>query len=262
MQIQEKLARFPVPDKIWDEYHLDQEINDRGIRVDMPFVRQAIALDGISREKLTASMKELTDLENPNSVVQMKTWLSDNGIETDSLGKKDVKALLKDSEGNVGEVLSMRLQLARSSVRKYQAMENAVSGLSLSGTTFNHSNSITAQTAAPTDDSQDRARVVFPTVTVDATGHVSAVGTKKVKIELEHVTSSSDIDGTYATVTPSGTVSQPSFSGTQQTVNLSLTKTNGTRAFLTAAVDQAGGAALNVGLQRDADIQPGKLPDI
>jgi DNA polymerase len=126
MQIQEKLARFPVPDVIWDEYHLDQKINDRGIRVDMPFVRSAISLDHIVRERLSRMMRDITDLENPNSVVQMKSWLSDNGIETESLGKKDVKALLKDTDGDVGAALSLRLQLSKTSVKKYQAMENAV----------------------------------------------------------------------------------------------------------------------------------------
>ena len=88
MQICEKLSKFPVPEEIWDEYHIDQEINDRGIRVDMPFVEQAIAVDELSRKRLTAAMKELTDLENPNSVSQMKEWLSGNGLKTDTLGKR------------------------------------------------------------------------------------------------------------------------------------------------------------------------------
>ena len=126
MQIQEKLERFPVPDEIWDEYHLDQEINDRGIMVDMQFVRHAIAIDGITKERLTGTMKDITELENPNSVVQMKSWLSNKGIEAEKLGKKDVKAMLKEVEGEVEEALSLRLQLAKSSVKKYAAMENAV----------------------------------------------------------------------------------------------------------------------------------------
>ena len=126
IQIQEKLLRFPVPDFVWDEYHLDQEINDRGIRVDMPFVKEAITIDGISKKRLIASMRELTDLENPNSVVQMKSWLLDKGIEADSLCKKDVKAMLKGAELDVGEALTLRQQLAKSSVRKYTTMENAV----------------------------------------------------------------------------------------------------------------------------------------
>ncbi len=125
MQIQEKLAKFPVPDAVWDEYHLDQEINDRGIRVDMPFVKQAISFDEVSRDRLTTEMKELTDLDNPNSVAQMKSWLSDNGLETETLGKKVVAALIDETEGDVSEALSLRQQLAKSSVKKYQAMENA-----------------------------------------------------------------------------------------------------------------------------------------
>ena len=126
MQIQERLSRFPVPDAIWEEYHLDQEINDRGIGVDMELVRQAIAIDSRSRERLTAAMQELTELENPNSVQQMKQWLADHGLETDTLGKKAVAELLKTAPGPLREVLSLRQQLAKSSVKKYTAMENAV----------------------------------------------------------------------------------------------------------------------------------------
>ena len=126
MQIQKRLAKFPVPDAVWDEYHIDQEINDRGIRVDMPFVKQAIAIDQISRDRLTTKMKELTELDNPNSVVQMKSWLSDNGLETETLGKKAVTALIDETDGEVSEALSLRQQLAKSSVKKYQAMETAV----------------------------------------------------------------------------------------------------------------------------------------
>ena len=79
MQIRERLAKFPVPDEVWDEYHLDQEINDRGIRVDMPLIKQATTIDALSRGRLTAAMKELTNLENPNSVSQMKGWLAGSG---------------------------------------------------------------------------------------------------------------------------------------------------------------------------------------
>ena len=125
MQIQAKLTKFPVPDMVWDEYHLDQEINDRGIRVDIPFARQAIRLDEMTKEKLTADMRKLTDLENPNSVIQLKGWLAESGLETDTLGKKNVAALIGETEGDVAEVLSLRLQLAKSSVKKYQAMMNA-----------------------------------------------------------------------------------------------------------------------------------------
>lgn len=126
MQIQERLSRFPVPDAIWEEYHLDQEINDRGIGVDMELVRQAIAIDSRSRERLTAAMRELTELENPNSVQQMKQWLADHGLETDTLGKKAVAELIKTAPEPLREVLSLRQQLAKSSVKKYTAMENAV----------------------------------------------------------------------------------------------------------------------------------------
>lgn len=126
LQIQKRLSNFPVPDAIWEEYHLDQEINDRGIGVDMELVRQAIAMDARSRERLTVAIRELTELENPNSVQQMKQWLADHGLETDSLGKKAVAELIKTAPEPLREVLSLRQQLARSSVKKYTAMENAV----------------------------------------------------------------------------------------------------------------------------------------
>lgn len=126
MQIQQRLSRFPVPDFVWEEYWQDQEINDRGIGVDMELVRQAIAIDERSRERLTDAMQKLTGLENPNSVQQMRQWLLENGVETDSLDKKAVAELLKTAPEPLGEVLSLRQQLARSSVKKYSAMENAV----------------------------------------------------------------------------------------------------------------------------------------
>ena len=126
MQIQQKLAKFPVPDSVWDEYHLSEEINDRGIRVDMPFVKRAIEFDERSRARLSAAMRDIAELDNPNSVQQMKSWLAENGLETDTLGKKAVAALVKDAPGELGEVLQLRQQLAKSSVRKYTAMENAV----------------------------------------------------------------------------------------------------------------------------------------
>lgn len=125
MQIQQRLVKFPVPDEVWVEYHIDQEINDRGILVDMDFVKQAIAIDEKSRSRLMSDMQELTELDNPNSVVQMKEWLSDNGVEMDTLGKKAVAAMIENTEGDVSEALSLRQQLAKSSVKKYQAMENA-----------------------------------------------------------------------------------------------------------------------------------------
>ena len=126
MGIQHKLRKFPVSDEVWEEYHIDQEINDRGVRLDMELVQQAIAMDTRSREELTAAMKDMTALENPNSVQQMKQWLSDNGIETDSLDKKAVAELLKGAPDNLADVLTLRQQLAKSSVRKYQAMEKTV----------------------------------------------------------------------------------------------------------------------------------------
>ena len=126
MQIQKRLSNFPVPDAIWEEYHLDQEINDRGIGVDMELVRQAIAMDARSRERLTDALQELTGLENPNSVQQMKQWLADHGLETDTLGKKVVAELVRSAPEPLKTVLSLRQQLAKSSVKKYAAMENAV----------------------------------------------------------------------------------------------------------------------------------------
>ena len=126
MGIQQRLAKFPVPDQVWEEYHIDQEINDRGVRLDMELVRSAIDMDTRSRQELTTAMKRMTSLENPNSVQQMKQWLSDNGMETESLDKKAVAELLKDAPAELREVLSLRQQLAKSSVRKYQAMENTV----------------------------------------------------------------------------------------------------------------------------------------
>lgn len=127
MAIQKRLTKYPVPEQIWDEYHLDQEINDRGIALDMKVVENAIAFDERSREELTAAMQDITNLDNPNSVQQMKEWLSDNGIETESLDKKAVKELIKTTDdSDVQDALQLRQQLAKSSVKKYQAMQNAV----------------------------------------------------------------------------------------------------------------------------------------
>lgn len=126
MSIQKKLSRFPVLDFIWDEYHLDQEINDRGIGLDMTLVEQAIAIDSISRKNLTQQIQNLTDIENPNSVAQMKGWLSDKGLEMDTLGKKAVAETLKTAPKHLADVLSLRQQLAKSSVKKYTAMQTAV----------------------------------------------------------------------------------------------------------------------------------------
>ena len=126
MSIQDKLKKFPVPDFVWDEYHLDQEINDRGIALDMAVVENAIAFDAKSKTELAEKMQKLTDLDNPNSVVQMKQWLSDNGLEMDSLGKKEVAQAVKTAPKELAEVLLLRQQLSKSSVKKYQAMQNAV----------------------------------------------------------------------------------------------------------------------------------------
>ena len=126
MEIQKKLARFPVPEFVWDEYHLDQEINDRGIRVDMQMVKNAIEVDDWSHFDLTSQLQTLTALENPNSVAQMKAWLTQHGMEIESLGKKEVAAMLKDAPPDMREALILRQQLAKSSVKKYQAMQNCV----------------------------------------------------------------------------------------------------------------------------------------
>lgn len=126
MQIQQKLSKFPVPDMVWSEYCIDQEINDRGVCIDMHMVDSAIAMDSKARTELTEKMKELTALENPNSVSQMRMWLADNGLETDTLGKKAVSEMLKTASPLLAEALTLRQQLAKSSVKKYQAMQNAV----------------------------------------------------------------------------------------------------------------------------------------
>lgn len=124
--IKDRLAKFPVPEEVWDEYHIDQEINDRGVRLDMDLVKEAIEMDSRSRSELTTAMKDMTALDNPNSVQQMKQWLSDNGLETDSLGKKVVAELIKTAPPELQTVLELRQQLAKSSVKKYQTMQRAV----------------------------------------------------------------------------------------------------------------------------------------
>ena len=128
MLIQEKLFKFPVPDFIWKEYEMDQIINDRGIAIDMDFVKQAVYIDGISSENLMTVMQDITKLENPNSVQQMKGWLLENGIETESLGKKAVAKLLESAKEPYKTVLELRQKLAKSSIKKYAAMKNAVCG--------------------------------------------------------------------------------------------------------------------------------------
>jgi len=126
MAIQNKLTRFPVPESVWNEYHLDQQINDRGIAIDSKFVNHAIEIDEYSRSKLISEMKSLTKLENPNSVQQLKGWLANNGLETETLGKKVVSELIETSSDDLSEVLTLRQQIAKSSIKKYQAMKNAV----------------------------------------------------------------------------------------------------------------------------------------
>ena len=123
MAIQQRLQKYPVPEKVWEEYHLDQEINDRGIAIDLELAKQAVAMDAQSRKSLMAALKERTGLENPNSVLQMLDWLEQHGMKTDSLGKKNVQELLKTAQEPLRSVLLLRQKLAKSSVKKYQAME-------------------------------------------------------------------------------------------------------------------------------------------
>jgi len=124
--IKNRLANHPVPAFVWGEYHLSEEINDRGILVDMQLVKNAIDFDERSKEKISAEIKYYTSLDNPNSVMQMKNWLSENGLETDTLGKKAFSAMIKDAPEKLKKVLELRQQLAKSSVKKYQAMSNSV----------------------------------------------------------------------------------------------------------------------------------------
>ena len=125
MAIQARLSNYLVPESVWEEYHLDQEINDRGIMIDRQLVDQALLIDAQSKSDLKARLQAMTGLDNPNSVQQLKSYLADRGIEADSLGKKEVAAMIKTVPGDIAEVLSLRLQLAKSSVKKYQAMRNS-----------------------------------------------------------------------------------------------------------------------------------------
>ncbi|HPM06009.1 MAG TPA: DNA polymerase [Treponemataceae bacterium] len=125
MEIQQRLEKYPVPDEVWEEYWLDQEINDRGVRVDLTLVDKAITMDEASKTELTKKAQEITNLENPNSAIQLKHYLSTIGVDVESLGKKQVKEMLKEASPEVKEILELRLQLAKSSVKKYQAMKNA-----------------------------------------------------------------------------------------------------------------------------------------
>jgi DNA polymerase len=126
MEIKERLHNYPVPDSVWEEYVISEEINDNGVLVDQDLIDHAIALDAISRKDLSDRLRSITGLENPNSVQQLKGWLAENGVETDDLGKKNVKRLIDETDGPVNEALTLRLSLAKSSVKKYTAMKNAV----------------------------------------------------------------------------------------------------------------------------------------
>lgn len=125
VSIQERIQSYPVPEFLWDEYHLDQEINDRGIALDMELVENAIKFDEIAKQKATEELQGLTNIENPNSVMQMKEWLNNNGFEAESLGKKQVIEMLKDAPKEIADVLELRQQISKSSVKKYLAMKNA-----------------------------------------------------------------------------------------------------------------------------------------
>jgi DNA polymerase len=137
MSIQVKLSKFPVPESVWDEYHLDQEINDRGVALDMEFVNRAIEIDERSRSELLGKMKSLTALDNPNSVQQLKAWLADNGLETDTLGKKAVSELLQTAPEPLSEVLSLRQRLAKSSVKNIKQWKTLSALIVVLGECFN-----------------------------------------------------------------------------------------------------------------------------
>lgn len=126
MEIEAKISKFPVPQSVWEEYILDQKINDRGIQVDMPFVQNAIQIGDTVKKALTEKLSNITGLENPNSVQQMKNWLSESGLEMQSLGKKEVQEQLLTAPTHIREVLQLRQQTSKSSVKKYTAMQNAV----------------------------------------------------------------------------------------------------------------------------------------
>ncbi len=126
MEIEAKISKFPVPQSVWEEYILDQKINDRGIQVDMPFVQNAIQIGDTVKKALTEKLSDITGLENPNSVQQMKNWLSESGLEMQSLGKKEVQDQLLTAPAHIREVLQLRQQTSKSSVKKYTAMQNVV----------------------------------------------------------------------------------------------------------------------------------------
>ena len=126
MSIQQKLSRFPVSPEEWDNYHLDQRINDRGILLDRTLVAQAIRCDERFKHTHLEQARSVTGLENPNSPAQLKAWLAEKGVEAESLSKASVQELLAQAEGEVELALSLRQELAKSSVKKYTAMESVV----------------------------------------------------------------------------------------------------------------------------------------
>jgi len=126
MAIKARLHKFPVPEDEWQNYILDQHINDRGIQLDLALVGQAIRFDERSRAELTKQMMAITTLDNPNSVAQMKVWLAEHGMETETLGKAAVKEMLKSAPEGLRQVLELRQSLAKSSVKKYTAMDAVV----------------------------------------------------------------------------------------------------------------------------------------
>ncbi len=124
--IRRKLHNFPIPESEMELYRLDQRINDRGVLVDMGLVEQAIACERLHKEVVTKRAYELTGLENPNSVAQLKGWLGDMGMEAESLSKKAVAEMIAETDGEVEELLRLRLLMAKTSVKKYEAMERSV----------------------------------------------------------------------------------------------------------------------------------------
>ena len=124
--IRRKLGKFPIPEGEMEAYRLDQRINDRGVLVDMGLVRQAVRCERLHKGVATERAYELTGLENPNSVAQLKGWLGENGVEAESLSKKAVTEMIGESDGEVEELLRLRLLMAKTSVKKYEAMERSV----------------------------------------------------------------------------------------------------------------------------------------
>lgn len=125
-EVRQKLWKFPIPESEMELYRMDQEINDRGILVDQQLVENAVLCDNQYREMVTARAYELTGLSNPNSPVQIKGWLAEHGVEAEKLDKKTVKGLLTETDGEVLEVLKLRLLMAKTSVKKYEAIERSV----------------------------------------------------------------------------------------------------------------------------------------